>query len=140
MNRNESRSCRRRSWRAAMVTATLLTLVASPVLAQRHRSGPPPPDVRAERLQQTLDLTDAQAERLETIFHEQRERVRALRDEGADHREARRDALRAVRAETHERIGEVLTGPQMERFEQLAKRHRKHRHQDGPPHERRSRG
>lgn len=75
------------------------------------------------RLQENLDLTDAQVADLRAIFEEQHAKFQALRDDTPEDREARRETFRELRAETHQRISAVLTEEQQERLEELGRSH-----------------
>lgn len=69
-----------------------------------------PPHHRLEHLSQELKLNDEQKSKLETIFKEQREKFRAIHEE------------------SHQRIKEVLTPEQLNKWEEIQKQHQeKHR-------------
>jgi protein CpxP len=63
---------------------------------------------RIERLTKDLNLTDEQKSKVETIFKEQHDKFKALREE------------------THSKLGTVLTPEQIAKFEELKKQHRGH--------------
>lgn len=101
--------------------------VASPALAQEGRARhAPDPEKRIERLTEALDLTDAQAAEIRSIFAEQAEKRQELRTSGD------REAMRAHMRETHERMASVLTDAQREKLGTLHERRgEKPRHRDG---------
>lgn len=70
------------------------------------------PERRLERLTALLELTPEQVTELRSIFEAAREEHRGL-ERGPEGREAHR----AVRERTHERMAAVLTAEQRERFE-----------------------
>jgi Spy/CpxP family protein refolding chaperone len=80
-------------------------------------------DEHLARLQERLDLTDEQVTELRAIFEEQRAKFQALRESAPEDREARREEFRELRAETHERVSEVLTEEQQERLGELVRSH-----------------
>ena len=81
--------------------------------------GPWDTDQHLTKLQEELDLTDAQVAQLRTIFEEQREAFQALHESAPEDREARREAFRELRTKTHDRLNEVLTEEQQQRLEEL---------------------
>jgi len=119
----EPRSVVRAVGRIGWTTFVMAAFFAAPALAQRGE-GPPDPSERMERLRETLDLSDDQVDRLRGIFDEQRERMRALRQDYDGDREARREAFRSLRDETHERVAGVLSEEQMERYREMVEKRR----------------
>ncbi|MGH7543456.1 MAG: Spy/CpxP family protein refolding chaperone [Gemmatimonadota bacterium] len=107
----------------------VLVLAATPGLAQDRMKGHDPEEHLA-RLQEELDLTAEQTEQIRAIFAEQHAKFQELRDEGGD-REARREAFRQHREETHARLQAVLTEEQRARLEELHAEF-KERHGHGP--------
>lgn len=116
----ETRPAVRTGRRIGWTTLLFTVFFATPALAQRG-PGPPDPADRIERLREALDLNAEQATELEAIFAEQRDRMRELRQSDRGDREARQEAFRELREETHERIGQVLTEEQVERFRELGR-------------------
>lgn len=70
------------------------------------------------KLQETLDLSDAQVAELRAIFEEQHETLRALHEGAPEDHEARHAAFREQMAEVHERMSAVLTEEQRQRLEE----------------------
>jgi len=64
---------------------------------------------RIERLAEKLELTDDQKSKLEVILKEQRAKQQVIRDE------------------THDRMGKILTGEQMEQMQNMKKRRQEKR-------------
>jgi Spy/CpxP family protein refolding chaperone len=96
--------------------------------------GPPDPERHLTRLREELDLTDAQVAELRTIFEEQHGKFEALHESAPEDREARHEAFQALREETHERLSQVLTEEQRQRFEELKRSHEGHRGPRGDGH------
>ncbi len=71
-----------------------------------------------ERLTKELVLTSAQQERLDAILGEARQAFLAMRAQGLDDR-ARQAQRKRIRAETREKIREVLTPPQQAKYDAL---------------------
>lgn len=120
-----------RGWLAIAAGIAGLAL-AGPAQAQDAGARPHmmDPEKRIERLDETLDLTDAQKAEIRSIFAEQAERGRALR--GGGDREAMREHMREHMRETHERVAGVLTAEQREKLESLREeRHEGHPRRDG---------
>jgi Spy/CpxP family protein refolding chaperone len=79
------------------------------------------PEQRLERLQESLNLTEAQVAQVRAIFAEQAEKRRALK-ESEDH-----EGLRALHQETHDRLASALDDEQRAKLEELRQRHGDHR-------------
>ena len=82
-------------------------------------------DQHLAMLEEKLDLADEQVAQLRAIFEEQRPKFHALRQSAPEDREAQRQAFRALRAETHERVSAVLTDEQEQRLGELFRSHGK---------------
>lgn len=136
------------------ILAGLVALVSTPALAQdeaqaekprherRHADGERrdhDPEKKIERLREALDLTDAQVAQVRSIFAEQGEKHRALKE--SDDREG----LRALHEETHGRLAALLDETQRATLEEMKERHgeghrghggegRKQGNDEGPGH------
>lgn len=75
------------------------------------------------RLQEELDLTEAQVTELRTIFQTRHEELRALHESAPEDHEARHAAFRELRADVHERLSAVLTEEQRQRLEEIVRSH-----------------
>lgn len=108
----------------------VLVLAATPAFAQDRPRGHDPEEHLA-KLQEELDLTAEQTEQIRAIFAEQHAEFQALREEEGGDREARREAFRQHREETHARIRAVLNEEQRARLDELHAEY-KERHGHGP--------
>ena len=101
---------------ALMIILSISSAFAQP--ASRMQMDP------AERVEQMLaaidehvDITDEQADQLRPILLEESEQRREVSEQlGRSNREAMRAAVEALRAETNERVREILTEEQMTRY------------------------
>ncbi len=116
-----------------MVAAAALTMNAQP--AGRHRNTPADPakmvEQRVDRLNDALDLTDAQKEDLTKIFTEEMGQMKANKDKAKPDREA----MKKQREETDARVKSVLTPEQQAKYDEMQKNaprgHRSQGHRDG---------
>ena len=106
----------------------------------RPPPGPPPIFGRfmGPRLERALDLTPEQADQLRRVLEEGRREAEAMRREMAPR-------MREMMARSEERIRAILTPEQLQRFDELQRRHRRrserffggpegHRGPRRPPH------
>lgn len=101
------------------LTLTALGAWAAPAAAQGPGHRAPDPEARLERLQERLDLTDAQAEQVAAIFADATEQRQAIWSEAAERREATRERMEAVHESTRGRLSEVLSEEQMETLDRM---------------------
>lgn len=71
---------------------------------------------RVNRMAEELKLTDDQKKKVEALFKEQGEKMRALRDATP---EERREKGRGMREEMNKKMKEILTAEQYTKFEQM---------------------
>lgn len=76
---------------------------------------------RLEKLKTDLALTDDQARKVQDIMTEQREKMKGLKDDTALSADQKKEKMKAGRAETDARIGEILTPEQKAKWDQLKK-------------------
>ncbi len=120
---------------------TLGWLVASPVCAfaqpnQTQPSGPPPGagrlegrqpgpgprigvEQRVQRLTERLNLTQEQQTKLRTIIQEEQQKLQELRTNTAITPPERMGKVRQLREQTNNKIREILTPEQKQRFDEL---------------------
>lgn len=97
------------------------------VNAQRRGSGPPSPEMRAEKmvteLTTELNLSTAQQAQLKEVFIEQHQNRKAggknMRDLSQEEKEAFRADRKAGKAEMDNKIAAILTPAQLEAFQKL---------------------
>lgn len=98
---------------------SLMVLPILPAMAERGRQMPDADQVMA-RLIERLDLTDAQADQVRPIIEEQLEKQKAVfekyRGQGREGFRAARPEMQAIRQETEDRLKDVLTDEQMEKY------------------------
>lgn len=75
-----------------------------------------------ERFLENLNLTDEQKPKVQAIMKEQREALQAARD-----KQATREEMKAIQAQTHEKLKGVLTEEQMKKVENARGKMRKRR-------------
>ncbi len=75
------------------------------------------------RLAQELNLTQEQRQKLEPIFQQQMQQMRATREDTSLTPEQRRVKMDQLRQSTHSQINSVLTPEQQEKFKQLREKH-----------------
>jgi Spy/CpxP family protein refolding chaperone len=93
------------------------------------------PEQHLARLQEKLDLTDAQVVEIRAIFKEQRAKFQALHESAPEDREGRHEAFSELHAEIHERVSAVLTEEQRQRLEELMRSHARPHGAWGPGHQ-----
>ncbi len=72
------------------------------------------PELRIDRLAESLGLNDSQRKELETVFQLRRERLRKFREEANSHFEAEQKEIRA-------QIEKILTSDQLKRFDEMGR-------------------
>ena len=107
----------RRALGTAAVAVALVGLLALPSAAEAQTRGGDP-EQRVERLDEALDLTDAQAAELLALFEAQAATRPARSSERPDRAEMRAER-QARRTEMDRRIAAVLTPAQLERYQAL---------------------
>jgi Spy/CpxP family protein refolding chaperone len=88
---------------------------------EEHRSIPPPDC--PERLQKDLNLTEAQMEKVKSIFNDQKNEMDAMMKASDDERRTRHESMMKKRKETDERIIALLNEKQKEKFAEMQKKH-----------------
>jgi hypothetical protein len=114
--------------RRMIIGAMLIAVVSTSLLAQRGQRGIP-----IEKMKESLELTDAQVQKLEAIKVESREQMEALRAKEFEDIEARRAAMMDIRTATKQKVEAVLTDSQQEKMQSMqAQREErmKERHKD----------
>ena len=74
---------------------------------------------RLEQMSKELNLSEEQKGKLKTIFQQEAEKVRALRDDTGLTPEKRREKARGIREEFAGKVKEVLTKEQNEKWQKL---------------------
>jgi protein CpxP len=87
--------------------------------------------MNADRLSQELNLTPEQKTKVEGIFQEQRTQMMALRQDSSVSQDDRREKMEKIRETTHNKIRDVLTSEQKEKFDKMGQG----RGPGGPPQE-----
>lgn len=98
--------------------------------ADKHR----PHEQRQNRLAEELGLDEGQQEAAKEIFRIQREKMRTIRKELSEEKRAQ---ATASRAETRERLANILSEEQLAKFDDLAAKRRDRDHHKPRPHHRR---
>ncbi|HET6402075.1 MAG TPA: hypothetical protein VFH95_11845 [Candidatus Kapabacteria bacterium] len=95
------------------------------------------PEKRVEHLKKTLNLSDAQAAQITTIFKEHQPEMKADRDaaraaaKGSDAKKAAFQKMRADRAALQAQITPVLTADQQVKWNQMMAKHEHEHDKDG---------
>lgn len=109
---------------AALAVIALLTVAfASPIFAQKGNK-PDGVEQRLERMKKNLNLTDTQAEEVRTILNKAREQAQRERNTYSD-KQARKNAMNALREETRNKIKALLTPEQLKKMQESAERRKK---------------
>ena len=74
---------------------------------------------RLEQMSKELNLSEEQKGKLKTIFQQEAEKIRALRDDTSLTQEKRREKARGIREEFAGKVKEVLTKEQNEKWQKL---------------------
>ncbi|NNE77503.1 MAG: hypothetical protein HKN31_10580 [Pricia sp.] len=97
----------------------MLLTAATAAMAYKGQNG--------EWLAKELELTDAQSQQVQTIMQEKRTKMKEVRKEI---KALSKEKMAPIRAETHDRLSQVLNKEQLEKFEamkQERKKDRKHK-------------
>lgn len=121
-------------------TLLMLCSVAALACASASWARPPHDGPSRERLQETLNLDQRQAEQVSQILQEQRAKRKALREA---QRTQMRTSMQTLQQETIERLRPILSPEQLQQFLQLRERRGRHGSRDNDeeraPRERRGR-
>ncbi|MDX2179357.1 MAG: hypothetical protein SFV18_07185 [Bryobacteraceae bacterium] len=79
------------------------------------------PQERMDKLAKELNLTADQKAKLEPIFKEQAEKMRALRDENKGSRREMMKGMREIQEQNDAKISEVLTAEQKTKWDEIKK-------------------
>lgn len=74
---------------------------------------------RLEQMSKELNLSEEQKGKLKTIFQQEAEKIKALRDDTSLAQEKRREKARGIREEFAGKVKEVLTKEQNEKWQKL---------------------
>lgn len=94
------------------------------------QQGPPPPpgnrgpEQRLQRMQQELNLTPDQTEKVRSIFAADREKFMAIRNDSSLSQEDRRDKMMKLQHEQNDKVKAVLDDSQKAKFDQMQTRMR----------------
>ena len=111
-----------------MISIAFALIMGWSAYAQRPMGSPQGdrnPEEQIERLKERLDLSDQQAEELQPIFEESREKLEALREQYQDQERSQEtmEALRNERAElqeeTNQKLATILSDEQMTQYRDL---------------------
>lgn len=75
--------------------------------------------MRPDRLGEELHLTQEQRQKIQALLQEQRDKMLALRNDTSLTPEQRREKVRALREEHQQKMKEILTPEQYEKWQQL---------------------
>ncbi len=92
-----------------------MSALAAPGQADKHN-----PQARLNHLMNELGLDQLQAEQVHEILHSQHQQIRALHQQ---QREASKDDVCAIRADTHTQLAGILNDQQLAAFEAMPKPH-----------------
>jgi Spy/CpxP family protein refolding chaperone len=113
--------------RRALLTMLATSAAVPGLLAQGGRRGPgPDPAKMLETMSERLDLTPDQEEKIKTIFEEQAEKMREMRDSGkqGNERSAMFEKMTKIREESDKKIAEVLTPEQLDEYKKMQEERR----------------
>ncbi len=83
-------------------------------------------DQRIEKMTEHLELSGDQANQIRVILENAQTQAEALRDQDGD-RQAKREAMRAIREDSREQIKAVLNAEQLSKLEEIAEKRRENR-------------
>lgn len=105
------------------LAAIIILIISGSLFAQRGISI----EDRMKNLDEALDLTDKQFNKVENILEHQSKRFRKLRDESDGDRERMREQARELRRETDDKILDVLDKEQKKKYRKHQEERRKAR-------------
>jgi Spy/CpxP family protein refolding chaperone len=121
------------AWMTAVALGGLMALV--PLAPAQEKKDEPKPAPKAEKsdtkrrgaaitdrlrhVAEELKLTDEQKEKVKPIFHEEIEKLRALRDDSNASAQNRRGKMREILEATNAKIKPILTAEQLERWDKI---------------------
>ena len=82
------------------------------------------PAQAAARMQEQLDLTDAQRDTVKALMEKFRQQIRELREASSGDRMEMREVMMELRAEQDEKIKAVLNDEQKEKYEEIQEERR----------------
>lgn len=111
----------------------ILTLIqAIPTMAYRKKPNKDPEQIIAT-MQEQLELTDVQVERIQPIVQEQSEKRRELfkkyRPQGRQGLSAMREEMQKLRSEMDAQLAEILSDDQIEKYQMLQNQRREQMNQ-----------
>lgn len=84
-------------------------------------------NAQTAELKETLSLTDEQANKISQILQERNEKMKAVRDEEIEDREARMQKMRSLMEEYNKKITAELNKEQKEKYDEMIKERKSHR-------------
>ena len=101
-----------------LITLFLYSQLGNAQSSERERPKGP------EHLVEILELNEDQRDRFITIMKEQHQKRMEVRNLHASSRQGEKADMDALHSETLQRLNSVLTDTQLEKFEEMAKKHR----------------
>ena len=98
-----------------MLILTVSTLSAQP----RQHLQPPTAEMRIERLQKDLQLSDDQVKKIKAVFDEEQKALEELQKKHAENLKKEREALNELRKNSESKMLALLTDKQKEQYKQL---------------------
>lgn len=117
----------------ALMFVAVLFLQSFAFAQSEHRPPPPPmggqmpPGDPVKEMKRVLQLTDEQTAKIEKIFDSQRDAMEKMMDASDAEREAMRASMEKSRKETDEKISNILTEKQRQKFLEMKKKHQQRR-------------
>ena len=102
----------------------IAALASAAVLAGEPADGQSGRQWSADKLAQALQLDEQQADQVAQILNGERERLRALRDEGVEGNGDARSEIQRIHEDTLNQLRGVLDEQQMEKLQQVMQRRR----------------
>jgi len=101
-----------------LIVSSIFALVSAPLVQAHgdHSAGGNTPEARANRLEESLGLTEEQAKKVEAIYTQQDAAVKALKEKASDPKAAREE-VKKLNAEYAAKVREVLTAEQVAKLE-----------------------
>lgn len=119
----------KRSTLAAVLAFALTGTMALAQAPQADPDGPPPPppprawhpnpEREAHRIARELSLTPDQAAKLEPIFANRDQQIKAIRDNGQLTQEDAREQMRTIEKTTQQQLATVLTPDQLKQLREM---------------------